>query len=206
MTTIYDYQVRLKDFYAYMPKHLYIFTPTGEMWPAVSIDSRLPRVPVLTKKNGPRSATRTGKPKFLKASKWLDKNRAVEQMTWAPGEPHADQGPPDRRRRLDRAPGAATFNLYRPPMIDPATPASAAVARPRRRSLSRRRRPHHPVAGASGAAAGREDQPRARARRPAGHRQGHHPRAGQARGRAVEFRRSLAATVLGRVQRLRSSR
>ena len=35
--------VTLGDFYAYMPKHLYIFAPTGEMWPATSINARLPR-------------------------------------------------------------------------------------------------------------------------------------------------------------------
>ena len=39
------------------------------------------------------------------------------------------------------------------------------MARPRAQGLSRRRRAHHPVAGASGAAPGREDQPRAGARR-----------------------------------------
>ena len=37
------------DFWAYMPKHLYIFAPTGEMWPAASINARLPKIPVVKK-------------------------------------------------------------------------------------------------------------------------------------------------------------
>jgi Bifunctional DNA primase/polymerase, N-terminal len=51
------------DFYAFMPKHTYIFAPTGDMWPASSINGRL------------------GPGRHL----WLDRNKAVEQMTWAPG-------------------------------------------------------------------------------------------------------------------------
>jgi hypothetical protein len=41
--------VTIDDFYAYMPKHSYIFAPTGEMWPASSVNSRLPRMPVLAR-------------------------------------------------------------------------------------------------------------------------------------------------------------
>jgi hypothetical protein len=32
------------DFYGYMLEHEYIFAPTGEIWPASSIDARLPAV------------------------------------------------------------------------------------------------------------------------------------------------------------------
>ena len=34
--------VALDDFYAYMPGHSYIFVPTRELWPASSVNSRLP--------------------------------------------------------------------------------------------------------------------------------------------------------------------
>ena len=34
--------LQLDDFYAYMPDHSYIFVPTREMWPASSVNSRLP--------------------------------------------------------------------------------------------------------------------------------------------------------------------
>ena len=30
------------DFYGYMIEHRYIFAPTGEIWPASSVDARLP--------------------------------------------------------------------------------------------------------------------------------------------------------------------
>jgi hypothetical protein len=99
--------VALEDFYGYLPAHTYIFTPTGEMWPASSVNSRV----------SPVSIPMREKP--IPAASWLDKNRAVEQMTWAPGKPMviadkliADGGWFDR-------PGCKTFNLYRPPTIKP---------------------------------------------------------------------------------------
>jgi hypothetical protein len=62
--------VRLDDFYAYMPMHSYIYAPTRELWPASSVNARVP----------PPA-------KGIKASLWLDQRRPVEQMTWAPGSP-----------------------------------------------------------------------------------------------------------------------
>jgi Bifunctional DNA primase/polymerase, N-terminal/Family of unknown function (DUF5906) len=99
--------VALEDFYGYLPAHTYIFTPTGEMWPASSVNSRVSPVALPMRE------------KPIPAASWLDKNRAVEQMTWAPGKPMviadkliADGGWFDR-------PGCKTFNLYRPPTIKP---------------------------------------------------------------------------------------
>jgi hypothetical protein len=95
--------VTVSDFYAYMPMHSYMFAPSREMWPASSVNARIPPVQVGDK--------------TLSASAWLDKNRPVEQMTWAPGEPMlirdrliADGGWIERR-------GISCFNLYRPPTI-----------------------------------------------------------------------------------------
>jgi hypothetical protein len=89
------------DFFAYMLEHKYIFAPTGEIWPASSVDARLPAVG------------------NLRASTWLDQNRAVEQMTWAPGLQV------EIRDRLishggwfDRK-GCCVFNLYRPQVVKP---------------------------------------------------------------------------------------
>jgi hypothetical protein len=97
----------LEDFYAYLPQHTYIFTPTREMWPASSVNSRIPPVAVPMRE------------KPIPAATWLDANRAVEQMTWVPGKPMeirdkliADGGWIDR-------PGCTTFNLYRPPALKP---------------------------------------------------------------------------------------
>src|SRR5262245_46830455 len=95
------HDITLDDFHAYMPTHSYIFTPSCEMWPAASINARI----------GPVAE--------ISASAWLDKNKPVEQMTWAPGEPMlvrdrliSDGGWIDRK-------GMTCFNLYRPPAIAP---------------------------------------------------------------------------------------
>ena len=99
--------VSLDDFVAYMPQHLYIFMPARELWPAASVNARLP----------PPDVDSEGKP--IPAANWLDANRPVEQMTWAPGKPMlipgkliADGG------WIDRS-GCTVFNLYKPPIIQP---------------------------------------------------------------------------------------
>ncbi len=98
--------LQLNDFVAYMPTHSYIFKPSRELWPAASVNARLPAVV------GP-----DGKP--IQPAKWLDTNAAVEQMTWAPGKPMlihdrliSDGGWIER-------PGCTIFNLYRPPSTEP---------------------------------------------------------------------------------------
>ncbi|MHB1814159.1 MAG: primase-helicase family protein [Steroidobacteraceae bacterium] len=94
--------VTASDFWAYMPQHAYIYAPTRELWPAASVNSRVAPVDVGTEKP-------------IKASEWLDQNRAVEQMTWAPGLPEVIE---DRLVSgggwIERA-GCRTFNLYQPP-------------------------------------------------------------------------------------------
>lgn len=90
----------LEDFCAYLPQHNYIYIPTRELWPAASINAVIPSVD-----------------KDLKASVWLDQNRPVQQMTWAPGEEMfirerliADGGWFGKE-------GATCFNLYQPSII-----------------------------------------------------------------------------------------
>src|SRR5262249_35828688 len=101
-----DCAVTLDDFYAYMPMHTYIFVPSREIWPASSVNARI--------------RLHAGK-----ASEWLDQNRPVEQMTWAPGE-----GMIIRDRLIsgggwiERA-GMSCFNLYRPPTIEHGDAAQA---------------------------------------------------------------------------------
>jgi Family of unknown function (DUF5906) len=109
--------VTLDDFRAYMPMHAYIYMPTGEMWPGESVNSRLPPIRI--------GADEDGKPKFTSASAWLDRNKPVEQMTWAPGSPQliADRlitggGWIERQ-------GVTVFNLYRGPAIEPGDPDEA---------------------------------------------------------------------------------
>ena len=116
--------VTLKDFYAYMPGHSYIFIPTRETWPPSSINARIPPVPVVDA-NGNVVIGKGGEPKCMPPNEWLDKNRPVEQMTWAPNHPELI-----RDRLIDHGgwierEGATAFNLYRPPTIELGNPALA---------------------------------------------------------------------------------
>ncbi len=99
--------VRLGHFVAYMPTHSYMFLPTMEMWSGASVNAKIGDVPV------------PGQEKPVAATAWLDRNRAVEQMTWAPGRPRiikdlliADSG-------FIEHVGARVLNVYRPPAIVP---------------------------------------------------------------------------------------
>jgi len=111
-----DAGVRVEDFCAHMPTHNYIFKPNGEMWPASSVNARVAPIPYIDA---------TGKAGTLAAAAWLDRNRPVEMVTWAPGWPTEI---PDRLISnggwIDR-PGCSTFNLYRPPHRRPGNPDGA---------------------------------------------------------------------------------
>ena len=81
--------VTIDDFVAYLPSHVYIFTPCREVWTGVGVNARLPRMPVLTKAGKPKR-DKNGDAITISATTWLDRNRAVVQMTWMPGLSHAD--------------------------------------------------------------------------------------------------------------------
>ncbi len=66
--------LNLADFYAHLPDHRYIFTPTRDLWPASSVNSRLP---------WPTGADG----KKIRPTDILDTERSVEQMAWIPGAP-----------------------------------------------------------------------------------------------------------------------
>ena len=103
--------VNVSDFYAHMPDHRYIFEPTRDLWPASSVDARLPRIKVGDKE--------------INASRWLDQNQSVEQMIWAPGQPTLISGRlVDAGGWIDRT-GVSVFNLYRPPSITLGDPNDA---------------------------------------------------------------------------------
>lgn len=89
-------RVTIEDFWAYLPAHQYIFRPSRELWPASSVNARV--------------TAQTGK-----ASDWLDTSRAVEQMTWAPGEPEIIRGRLVVNGGWIERPGCACYNLYQPP-------------------------------------------------------------------------------------------
>lgn len=108
------YGVQLSDFHAFMPAHNYIFAPSGEMWPGTSVNSRIPPVPLFDR-NGEPVLGDDGKQVKLKANVWLDQNRPVEQMTWAPGDPQIVSDRLISDGGWFRRAGCNVFNLYRPP-------------------------------------------------------------------------------------------
>jgi hypothetical protein len=113
-----------EDFDAYMPAHNYIYTPSREPWPASSVDARLGKIPLFDEEGKPL-LDKDGNQLEQRASVWLDKNRPVEQMTWAPGLPMLI------RDRLVLEGGwieqarVTCLNLYRPPTIEAGNAAQA---------------------------------------------------------------------------------
>jgi hypothetical protein len=116
--------ISLDDFYAFMPQHSYIFVSTREMWPASSVNARLPPQPLL-KEDGTPVLDRKGEPLTVGASAWLDQNRPVVQMTWAPGEQMLIRDRVIHDGGWLSRPGLTVFNLYRPPIIKPGNAALA---------------------------------------------------------------------------------
>lgn len=106
-------ELSLQDFYAFMPQHNYIYSPGRAHWPAGSVNSRLPRIKLFDE-NGQPILDDKGKEVFQSPSAWLDKNRPVEQMTWAPGLPMIIREKLILDGGWTRKTGAAVFNLYRP--------------------------------------------------------------------------------------------
>jgi hypothetical protein len=109
-----------------MPSHNYIFAPSREFWPASSVNARIPPVPLMDAEGKP-VLTPKGEPETIAASAWLDKNHAVEQMTWCPGLPMLIRGRLVSHGGWIERPGCVCFNLYRPPTI---VLGDAAKARP----------------------------------------------------------------------------
>jgi hypothetical protein len=90
-------EAQITDFWAYPPQNACIYTPTGDLWPSAYVDKRMPNV------------------SGVRPSKWLARNREVQQMTWFPGEDQII-----RDRVVDKVgwrphDGAAIFNLYKAP-------------------------------------------------------------------------------------------
>jgi hypothetical protein len=105
----------LEEFYAYLPMHQYIYLPSQDLWPGASVDARVQPWPSGT--DG----------KDMKPSAWLDRNRAVVQMTWQPGEPQIIEDKVIQIAGWVPYPGARIFNQYRPPL---ARQGDAALAAP----------------------------------------------------------------------------
>lgn len=99
--------ISINDFYAYLPQHWYLYVPTQTLWPPATIGARL------------------GKVGTVKAARWLDKERAVSQMIWAPGEPQIVKDKHLIEGGWIEKPGAIVFNQYRSGIITGGDPAQA---------------------------------------------------------------------------------
>jgi hypothetical protein len=62
---------------------------------------------------------------MIPASKWLAKNRPVEQMSWCPGQPTVIKDQLISEGGWIEHPGASVFNLYRAPTIELGDPTKA---------------------------------------------------------------------------------
>jgi hypothetical protein len=104
--------IRREDFIAYLPMHNYIYMPTREPWPGSSVNAVLPAVQI-------------SKDKSIAASTWIDRNQAVEQMTWAPGHGELIHGYLISGGGWIERAGARCLNLYHPPTLVPGNSAEA---------------------------------------------------------------------------------
>jgi len=100
--------VSVDDFVAYMPSHSYIYIPTRDMWPVSSVNARC-----------------TSPIPDLSASTWLDQNKPVVQMTWAPGQPMLIANRLVSNGGWIEHNGVTTFNLYQPPLPMNGDPSQA---------------------------------------------------------------------------------
>ncbi|AJC80943.1 hypothetical protein IE4803_CH03787 [Rhizobium etli bv. phaseoli str. IE4803] len=114
-----DAAVSLDDFHSYMPMHKYFYKPTGDLWPAASVNSRVPPV-LMNPGSNPEDQV------LVLASQWLDRNRPVEQMTWMPGEPTIIENRIVAEGGFIERQGSRIFNLYRAPMIERGDPEKAS--------------------------------------------------------------------------------
>jgi hypothetical protein len=105
-----------ENFQAFLPQHSYIYIPTRDLWPAVTVNAVLPSVPIFNLDGSPRLDSRLEQVRML-ATTWLDKHQSVQQMTWAPGEPMLIRDRLISEGGWFEHPGASCFNLYRPPTI-----------------------------------------------------------------------------------------
>jgi len=92
----YGEGVSIDDFRAFMEMHAYIFTPSGAMWPASSVNSRMPQIPLVDKNGepllddeGPRQSRRPLTSTSGPRERWEGSTRNFASFKQPPrGRPH----------------------------------------------------------------------------------------------------------------------
>ena len=187
--------VTFDDFYAHMAAHKYIYIPTREPWPGASVNARLPPVQV--------GVDEKGKPIMISAATWLDQNRPVEQITWAPGLPIVIANRLICEGGWIERNDVSCLNLYRPSLLKPGNPAEAGPWIAHVEKIYPEHAAHIICWFAQRVQRpARKAQPRPGARRVTRHRQRHADRTSQARRRAMECRRAITKAADRAVQRL----
>jgi Family of unknown function (DUF5906) len=115
----------LDDFSAYLPSHNFIFHPLGELWPEASVNDLLPWIDTGEVKEKKVRGVVTEVPVMMAPSRWLLKNRNVEQMTWVPGEDRIIKDRLFNEGGWIAKNGARAFNLYLPPTLPLGDPTQA---------------------------------------------------------------------------------
>lgn len=118
--------ISFDDLEAILPEHKYAYKPTGALWPAASVNGHMPSQFRLDR-DGNVVTDDKGKPKFIPASEWLDKNKPCTQVTWAPGMPQIVEGLLFQDGAWVSRPDERVFNEYRPA---PPYTGDAALAQP----------------------------------------------------------------------------
>jgi hypothetical protein len=108
--------INIDDFVAYLPTGVFIFTPCREPWIGRSVNSILPKVPVLDKAGRPKRDA-NGITITMAPTTWLTKNRQVIQIVWAPGQPLLIKDHMVVNTEWIARGGVTCFNSYRPSQI-----------------------------------------------------------------------------------------
>ena len=110
--------VKRADLLGFAPSGNFIHRPTREMWPASTVDKRLPQV-------GIGSLDKKGKERIVPASTFIMRTNAVEQMTWMPGTPEIMEDMVVHEGGIIPNKGMRVYNRYRAPLYEPGDPAAA---------------------------------------------------------------------------------
>ena len=108
-----------EHFYSYLPKHDYIFLPTGGHWPGSSVNATVAKVPLVDASGNPilKEGSKGNQQRKVKPTVWLDQHRRVMEITWAPGQPQFVRDKIVNESGWVDAPGINTFNTYKAPSI-----------------------------------------------------------------------------------------
>lgn len=99
------------EYLAYLPDHTYYHRPTGQFYPAASVDDVI--APIAYAKDPHHEANGD---KTMKATKWLARNHWVNQKTWFPGMPEIIENCVYADGVLVEVKGQRVLNTYKAPL------------------------------------------------------------------------------------------